>query len=376
MTPSGSLRDVSALPAGSTVAVAMSGGVDSSVAAALCVAAGHRVIGIMLRLWAEPGATGANKCCTLGAIDDARAVANVLDIPFTVLDAEATFKRLVVDPFVAATAGGDTPNPCFTCNRRVRFHYLLEQARALGADFLATGHYARVASWPDGTFALWRGVDGSRDQSYMLYRLGQAQLSRALFPVGSYLKAEVRALAARHGLPVAGRPESVDLCWTGSDGVAGFLGRHLPDGAARPGPIEDAEGRVLGRHRGLPYYTLGQRHGLGIAAGRPVYVIARDAARNAIVVGAADALDARRAAIDELHWSRGAAPVAPLRVAAQIRYRSPAALGVFRAGPPGTGEVVFDEPQRAPTPGQGLVLYDGEAVLGGGRIVAAAGDGS
>lgn len=356
------------IPPGATIAVAMSGGVDSSVAAALCVAGGYRVIGIMLRLWSEPGATAANKCCTLGAMDDARAVAGVLDIPFQVLDVEAIFKRVVVDAFTLAAERGDTPNPCFTCNRRMRFGYLLDQAEALGADYLATGHYARVACGPEGALRLLRGSDPGKDQAYVLHRLGQAQLARALFPIGGHLKTEVRALAERFGLPVASRPDSVDLCWTGPDGVPGFLSRNLPDGAARPGPIVDLDGRVLGQHRGLPYYTDGQRHGLGIAAGQPVYVVRRDAAANALVVGPTAALMARRVRVDDMHWVAGAAPEGPIRVEAQIRYRAPAALATLIAGAEGQAELEFDAPVRAPTVGQGMVAYAGEIVLGGGRI--------
>jgi tRNA-specific 2-thiouridylase len=346
----------------------MSGGVDSSVAAALCVAAGYRVVGIMLRLWSEPGAAAANKCCTLAAMDDAHEVARRLDMPFQVLDVTEIFKRVVVDPFVQAAAEGDTPNPCFTCNRRMRFGYLLDQARALGADYLATGHYARVMLGGDGIYHLLRGRDPGKDQAYVLHRLGQAELGHALFPVGSFAKTEVRALAERFGLPVAGRPDSVDLCWTGPDGVAGFLGRGLPAGVARRGPIVDASGRLLGQHRGLPFYTDGQRHGLGIAAGRPMYVIRRDAGANALVVGPAEALAARRVVVSDLHWTSGRPPEGPLRILAQIRYRAPLADATLTPAAHGGAEVAFDRPQRAPTVGQGLVAYAGDEVLGGGRI--------
>lgn len=356
------------IPRGAVVAVAMSGGVDSSVAAALCAAAGHRVFGVMLRLWSEPGARGANKCCTPAAMDDARSVAARLDIPFQVLDIAADFERLVVAPFVEASAEGETPNPCFTCNRQVRFELLLERARALGADYLATGHYARVRRQADGVLTLLRGVDRAKDQSYMLHRLGQAQLARACFPLGELRKPQVRGLAESFGLPVARRADSVDLCWTGPEGLAGFLGRHLPAGAAQPGPIVDQAGRELGRHRGLPYYTLGQRHGLGIAAGQPLYVLQRERATNALVVGPAEALGRRRLALRAMHWVAGHAPDGPVAVTAQVRYRAPDAPATLRPGPDGRAEVCFEAPQRAPTPGQGLVAYRGEAVLGGGVI--------
>ncbi len=363
------------LPPGSRVAVAMSGGVDSSVAAALCVEAGHDVVGIMLRLWAEDGARGQNKCCSLGAIEDARAVADHLGIPFTVLDARADFKAIVVDDFLAASAAGDTPNPCFGCNRRMRFGWLLDRARALGLDSLATGHYARVEGGVDGPWRLLRGLDPAKDQSYMLHRLDQDRLSRACFPLGGMTKPEVRALAARFGLPVAERPDSVDLCWTGPGGASGFLQRHLPPEQLEPGPIRLADGRVLGRHEGLPLYTTGQRRGLGVAAGRPLYVIGREAEDKALILGDRAQLDRRRLRLTDFHWIGGQPPREPLRVEAQIRYRAPAQPAELRPDADGRhAEIRFDEPVRAPATGQGLVAYQGQAVLGGGRIDLSDGD--
>ncbi len=329
------LADLASRSRPPVVAVAMSGGVDSSVAAALCVAAGLPTLGVMLRLWAEPGATGANKCCTLGAIDDARAVAECLGISFHVLDAVAPFHASVVAPFLTAAEVGDTPNPCFGCNRQVRFGFLLRQVQALGADYLATGHYARVAALPggaagllpDGAFGLLRGVDEAKDQSYMLHRLGQEQLARALFPVGDLTKAAVRDLARQHGLPNAVRPDSMDLCWVGPDGLAGFLGRGLPAAAMAPGPVLGPDGRELGRHEGLPRYTLGQRRGLGIAAGEPLYVTGKDAGRNALWVGPATDLAVAVVRAADWHWIAGQSSREPVPVVAQIRYRAPASRG-------------------------------------------------
>jgi tRNA-specific 2-thiouridylase len=352
-----------------TVAVAMSGGVDSSVAAALCVQAGLPVVGIMLRLWAESGAAGANKCCTLGAVDDARAVADRLGIPFSVLDAADRFKDLVVDPFLDRAASGDTPNPCFGCNRRMRFGFLLGQAQALGADYLATGHYARRRAAPGGGWALERARDAEKDQSYMLHRLDQARLAHALFPVGGFTKAEVRALARGFELPVAERPDSVDLCWVAEDGVGGFLGRSLPPAELAPGPILDAAGRRLGTHRGLPRYTVGQRRGLGVAAGVPLYVLGKDSAANALLVGPAEALAVERVVAEDWHWIAGQAPGPDEALSAQVRYRAPAVPGRLALGADGRGTLTFERPVRAPAPGQGLVLYRGERCLGGGRIV-------
>lgn len=355
---------------GETIAVAMSGGVDSSVAAALLVQAGHHVVGIMLKPWSEPGIADSNRCCTPQAVDDARAVADALGIPFTVLDIRADFKRDVVDPYVRRAAGGATPNPCFECNKQIRFGLLLRQALALGASRLATGHYARVETRPDGRKVLLRGVDPSKDQSYVLHALGQAKLERAVFPLGGRMKTEVRSLAADFGLPVAARPDSVDLCWVGEGGVSGFLGRHLPEGAAQPGPIEDGAGRVVGRHAGLPLYTLGQRRGLGVALGHPVYVVDRDAERNALVVGDGSSLMRLEVVAESFHWIAGEPPEGPLplRVEAQIRYRAAPAPATATPGPAGELVVRFDHPQRAPTAGQGLVVYSGDEVLGGGII--------
>jgi len=352
------------------VAVAMSGGVDSSVAAALCVEAGYEVFGVMLRLWSEPGGGAANKCCTLGAIDDARAVADRLAIPFSVLDASEAFHERVVGPFLDEAAAGLTPNPCFTCNRRMRFGYLLDRARALGADFLATGHYARVGRAPDGRLRLRRGLDAAKDQSYVLYALDADQLAHALFPVGGYEKAEVRRLARRFGLRVAARPDSVDLCWVGEGGLSGFLGRHLPPGAARPGPILDPSGAQVGRHEGLPFYTLGQRRGLGVALGAPAYVVGRDMVRNALCVGPAEALGRRTVRVGRMHWTGGEPPPpgARLRVEAKVRYGGPSSAATLWVRADRAATVRFDAPVRAPTAGQGLVAYVGDEVLGGGPI--------
>lgn len=346
----------------------MSGGVDSSVAASLCVEGGHEVFGVMLRLWSESGERYANRCCSLRAAEEAQQVADILGIEFTTLDLRVRFKELVVDAFLADAAAGDTPNPCLYCNQRVRFGELMDVVKSMGADELATGHYARIDRTPDGRHRLLRGVDSGKDQSYMLHRLGPAQLSRSRFPLGGMTKAQVRAKARELGLPVASREESTDLCWVPENGLTGFLERHLPAGAARPGTIEDVSGQAVGVHRGLPYYTVGQRHGLGIALGYPGYVVQRDYSRNVLVVGPRESLLASTIVARDWHWVSGVAPAAPIRVAAQIRYRAPASGASLET----VGERVvvrFDKPQRAPAPGQGLVAYDGEECLGGGIIV-------
>ncbi len=348
------------------IGVAMSGGVDSSVAASLCVEAGHEVFGVMARLWSESDDGDANRCCSARAVEEARQVADILGIEFTMLDLRQAFKQLVVDEFLADVAAGDTPNPCFNCNRRLRFGLLQDEVTRMGADQLATGHYARIDR-AHGRYRLLRGVDQDKDQSYMLHRLGADQPSRARFPLGAMTKREVRAKARELGLPVASREDSTDLCWVAEDGLEGFLERHLPTDLVT-GPIEDMSGSVVGEHHGLPLYTVGQRHGLGVAFGYPAYVVRRDFCRNVLVVGPSQALSSKTVAARDWHWIAGSAPPSPIRVEAQIRYRARAGRAALEVE---HDRVVarFDEPQRAPAPGQGLVAYDGDECLGGGIIV-------
>jgi len=350
------------------VVVAMSGGVDSSVAAALLVEQGYDVVGITMRLWTEdrPDLPQVNRtCCGVEAIDDAQAVAQVLGIPYYVLNFERSFQAHVVDYFVGEYVRGRTPNPCLACNQHVKFDHLLERATALGADFLATGHYARVDR-RDGRYRLLRGVDPSKDQSYFLYTLGQDELRRTLMPAGHYTKAAVRALAQRFGLPVADKPDSQEICFIPDNDYRRFVAERVtPD----PGDIVDLEGRVAGRHRGLAGYTVGQRHGLGLGGPARTYVVALDAAANQVVVGPEVALMSRTAVVEALHWVDGPAEL-PRAVEAKIRYKAPASPAVMLRD----GErtlVRFGEPQRAMTPGQAMVFYRGDEVLGGGRIAPA-----
>ena len=357
------------------VVIAMSGGVDSSVAAALLVEQGYDVIGVMLRLWAEPalpvfGGTveaATNRCCSLESIHDARDVADRLGIPFYVVNAEAPFKRDVVEPFIADYTAGLTPNPCLACNRRIRFGFLLDYARNLGATYLATGHYARIRRDAAGRFQLWRGVDRGKDQSYVLSVLSQADLARVLFPVGEYIKPQVRELAAARGLPTASRADSQDLCFVADGDYRRFLADHAPQ-AVQPGPILDRQGRQLGTHRGLAAYTIGQRSGLGIAAAQPLYVLALDVVRNALVVGTAAELGARWLRTGSVNWVAGAPPVGPIRAHVQIRYRAQPAAAMVTPLPGGTAEATFDAAVRDAAPGQAAVFYDDEVCLGGGLI--------
>ena len=355
----------------SRVLVALSGGVDSGVAAALLVEQGYEVVGAMLRLWAErdPGEPCVNRCCTPEAVDRARHVAAQLDIPFYLINAEADFEARVVDYFIAEYGAGRTPNPCVPCNRTVRFGFLLNRGLALGAEFMATGHYARVRC-VKGRYQLLRGRDSQKDQSYFLHVLSQEQLARVLFPLGELTKDKVRDIARRRGLAVAEQPESQDVCFLADGDYRRFLAERIPH-LFRPGPIRDTSGRVLGQHQGLPAYTIGQRKGLGIAAAEPLYVLVINLDENTLVVGTVRELGRDECVVEEMHYVSGQVPAAPFRSTAQIRYRArPVAVTVIPL-PQGRVRVRFDSPQRDITPGQFLVLYDGEVVVGGGVICSA-----
>ncbi|GAB4413535.1 MAG: tRNA 2-thiouridine(34) synthase MnmA [Anaerolineae bacterium] len=359
------------MPPGPRVVVAMSGGVDSSVAAALLVEQGYDVVGMMLRLWSEDcGEGGANRCCTPGQMADARRIAAQLGIPFYVIDTQEIFRRTVVQFFIDRYAAGDTPNPCLECNRFIRFEWLLQHAQAIGADFLATGHYARVEHAPDGTARLLKARDAAKDQSYVLSVLTQDKLRRALFPVGDYTKQEVRALAQARGLPVASKHDSQDLCFLADGDYRRFLRQHAPH-AVRPGPILTRDGRELGRHTGLPNYTIGQRKGLGISYPEPLYVLATDPVRNALIVGTAAELGCSYLVAGRLNWIAGQPPATSFRAEIKIRYKARPAWGTVNVLPDGRVSVRFDAPQRDITPGQGVVFYQGEICLGGGIIFRA-----
>jgi tRNA-specific 2-thiouridylase len=364
------------------VVVAMSGGVDSSVAAALLVEQGYDVVGIMLRLWAEEGndaygQPNANRCCAPEAVADARAIAQQLGIPFYDVHAEQVFKQRVVDPWINGYAEATTPNPCFNCNRSIRFGFLMQRALALGADYMATGHYAQVRQYDDAAaeagvrFALAKGRDAKKDQSYVLHVLGQKDLRRAMFPCGGYVKSEVRELAHKFGLPTAERPESQDLCFLTQGDYRGFLVRQMPE-VAVPGPIFTAAGEHIGQHDGLPFYTVGQRKGLNLSVksstSEPMFVLKLDAARNALVVGPASALGARQVMVRAMHYCADVPPSGPIAATAKVRYKAKEASGTLYPNPNGAARFEFDEPQRDATPGQGLVVYVGDEVVGGGLI--------
>jgi tRNA-specific 2-thiouridylase len=340
----------------------MSGGVDSSVAAALLVEQGFQVIGLMMRLWAEE----ENRCCAPAAVDDARRVAVQLGIPFYLVNYEAEFKVCVVDPFIVEYSRGRTPNPCVSCNRHMRFGRLLRHARALGAQFLATGHYARVDGHA-GRYRLRMGVDLQKDQSYVLYMLSQTELPHILFPVGTYTKPQVRALARERGLPVAERPESMELCFVADDDYRRFLRERAPH-LVQPGPVLDTSGRELGRHLGLAYYTVGQRKGLGIAADEALYVVRLERERNALIVGPAGALGRQSLVAEQVSYVDGNPLSGPTRVRVKIRYRANLADATWEPVDGDRAKVELDAPLRDITPGQAVVAYQGDSVLGGGTI--------
>lgn len=345
----------------------MSGGVDSSVAAALLVEQGYEVVGLMLRLWAEPGGA-ANRCCTPDAVVDARQVAAALDIPFYVRDYKDTFKATVVDFFIAGYAQGITPNPCIVCNRDIRFDRLLKEAVALGGDYLATGHYVRLGQGQDGLYQLLQGIDPAKDQSYMLYTMTQQRLARLLFPVGDYAKEQIRQIAKDKNLPVFDRPDSQDLCFLGAGDYRDFLHRRAPQ-VVQPGSILNSQGQVVGQHTGLAFYTIGQRKGLGLSAPEAQYVLDKDIQANTLVVGPLSELGQQELMAGEVTYISGQEPSAPRQVEAKIRYKAKPVAAMLTPLVGQRVRLVFESPLRDITPGQAVVFYQGEQTLGGGTIV-------
>jgi tRNA-specific 2-thiouridylase len=358
------------------VMVAMSGGVDSSLAAALLKKQGYYCIGVTMRLWVSPDFEDEAKhsgrgCCSLAAVDDARRVADRLEIPFYVLNFKEAFRENVVDYFVAEYRRGRTPNPCIACNRYMKFDLLLRRALELEAWYVATGHYARVEY--DGDLNRWRlkkAADPAKDQTYTLYNLTQKQLSHTLFPLGGYLKTDVRAMAADIGLAVADKPDSQEICFIPDDDYKRFL-REETDIKAIPGPIYDTRGEQVGTHVGLANYTIGQRKGLGLATGRPVYVVEINVETNTLIVGDDKDVFSKGLIADDLNYILIEGLSEPRRVTVKVRYHTPEVAALLTPLPAGMVQLDFDEPQRAVTPGQAVVFYDGDDVVGGGTIAKA-----
>jgi tRNA-specific 2-thiouridylase len=347
----------------------MSGGVDSSVAAALLKEAGHEVIGLSMQLYDQRGEAGAQfgTCCTLDDLYDARRVARTIGIPHYIVNFEREFNEEVVADFVREYASGRTPIPCVHCNSDLKFSTLLDRAKGFAAEAVATGHYARLDRDERGRIRLRRGLDAAKDQSYFLFSLTQAQLQRAAFPVGDLHKDVVREHARRLGLPVSEKKDSYEICFVPDGDYASFVERHAP-GTLSPGVVTDREGRVMGRHGGTHRFTIGQRKGLGVSATIPLYVVDIRPDEHKVVVGPREALERVHMSASRVNWISGHAPGAPVRASVQIRHRhasSPATVtpvGVDRV------EVTFDTAQPAITPGQAAVFYDGDVVMGGGWI--------
>lgn len=357
----------------------MSGGVDSSVVAGLLKREGHQVVGMTMQLWNQrrlpelqtEGASG--RCCSLDDVYDARAVAGHFDIPYYVVNFEDRFEQAVVKPFIDSYLRGETPIPCTLCNNFIKFDQFLEMADAAGAEKIATGHYARI--WRDEASGRWqmaRAADASKDQTYFLWGLTQAQLARAMFPLGGMKKEDVRRIAAELGLPVADKPDSQEICFVPNGDYAAFIDAYFREQGISPreteGEIVTTTGEILGRHGGTHRFTVGQRRGLGVAAGEPLYVIETRPGTRQVVVGTNDELRRERFEVREVNWVSIAEPAGPVRAEVRIRNKHAPAAATVRTLEGGRAEVRFDEPQRAITPGQAAVFYSGDLVLGGGWI--------
>ena len=349
------------------VVVAMSGGVDSSVAAALLKEESYQVIGVTMQIW--PSTEEEERfggCCGIGAIADAQRVAQELNIPHYVMNFRDVFDQKVIADFCREYRRGRTPNPCIRCNQCIKFSALLQRANELGADFLATGHYARIEQGSEG-YILRKGVDSTKDQSYVLYTMTQYQLEHTLMPIGNLTKKRVRRIAREFNLPVAEKAESQEICFIPDNNYRSFLERRMPQ-VVSPGPITNSEGNILGKHHGIIHYTVGQRRGLGISAGEPLYVLAIDPDRSAVVVGSKDEVFGSELVATEVNWTSGKEPTQPITVEAKIRYLHKEARAIVTPLGNDKAHVRLEQAQMAITPGQAVVFYQGDEVVGGGTI--------
>lgn len=353
------------------VVVGMSGGVDSSVAAYLLKEQGYDVIGVTMQIWQDESQEQIEDnggCCGITAVDDARRVAMQLDIPYYVMNFKNEFKKNVIDYFTDEYIHGRTPNPCIACNRHVKWESLLKRSLEIGADCIATGHYARIAQLENGRYAIRNSVTSKKDQTYALYSLTQEQLSHTLMPVGDYNKDEIRAIAEKIGIQVAHKPDSMEICFVPDNDYAGFITRETGY-VSRPGNFVDLHGNILGTHKGIIHYTVGQRKGLGLAMGHPVFVVAIRPETNEVVIGENDDVFSTKLYANNINLMSVDKIEEPIRARAKIRYSHEGADCTIRMADDGLLECVFDEKQRAVTPGQALVIYDGDYVLGGGTII-------
>ncbi len=355
------------------VVVGMSGGVDSSVAAYLLKKQGYEVTGVTMQIWQDEDAAAAAEnggCCGLSAVDDARRVAQMLDIPYYVMNFREDFKKYVIDYFVEEYLNGRTPNPCNACNRYVKWESLLRRSLQIGADYIATGHYARVEQLANGRYAVKNSVTAAKDQTYALYALTQEQLARTLMPIGDYTKDEIRRIAAEAGLPVAHKPDSQDICFVPDGDYAAFLDREAGDRVPGPGNFVSMDGEVLGTHRGITHYTIGQRKGLNLAMGHPMFVAAIRPEKNEVVIGEDADIRSNVIICEHVNYMAMENLDAPRRALAKIRYAHGGSPCLLEKLPDGRVKCTFDEPVRAATPGQAAVFYEDGYVLGGGIIMA------
>ena len=348
----------------------MSGGVDSSVAAAILSRQGFEVVGVTMKVWDDAGADEkpAKRCCSLADVEDARRICARLKIPHYVSNAKAAFRKHVVDPFCDEYLSGRTPNPCVVCNTEIKFRLMLRKARSLDADTIATGHYARIErDEKSGRFLLLKGRDPAKDQSYFLHELTQRQLEHIIFPLGELTKTQVRRKARELGLAVAEKPESQEICFVTGGDYRKLLEQMTPEGL-KPGPIVDLDGKELGRHKGIAYYTVGQRRGLGVSHPRPLYVVGFDIGKSAVIVGTSERLWSDELVAEKVNWISIKKLREPLQVKARIRYKHEESPATISPLDDGAVRVRFDKPQRAIAPGQSVVFYNGDVVVGGGMI--------